>query len=109
MLLLGQSSIVFSADKAAAKDSDDAIKEKLKTKVTFSFEEVALKDALKFVADATHVEFTLDPKMDTTASKINLRVKDMEAETAIKWILRLADCDYVIRNGEVFVNKAQAQ
>ena len=86
----------------------EEIRKKLRKPVSFEFVDTPLVDAIKFLDTQTHVTIILDPKAvadgaDKTA--INLRVQDMELEQALKWILRLAELEYDLRNQAVFITK----
>jgi type II secretory pathway component GspD/PulD (secretin)/Flp pilus assembly protein TadD len=84
------------------------IRKKLSRRVTFEFNDTPLEDAIAFLNQLTRVNIILDPKAvaeGANKAPITLRVTDMEMETALRWILRLAELEYDLRNQAVFVTK----
>jgi Flp pilus assembly protein TadD len=83
------------------------IQRRLSRRVSFEFRDTPLQEALTFLQTLSKVNITLDPKAataPTTQLKITLRVTDMDMETALKWILRLAELDYELRPEGVFIS-----
>ncbi|MCW8133707.1 MAG: hypothetical protein KIS92_25400, partial [Planctomycetota bacterium] len=83
-------------------------RKKLGRHVSFEFVDTPLEEALAFLDSLTKVNFILDPRVAAEGAgkiAITLRVSDMEMEMALKWILRLADLDYELRNQAVFITK----
>lgn len=83
-------------------------RKKLGRHVSFEFVDTPLEEALQFLDSLTKVNFILDPRVAAEGAgklPITLRVSDMEMEMALKWILRLADLDYELRNQAVFITK----
>ena len=91
----------------------EEIRKKMKRLVSFEFADTPLEDALKFLNSLTKISIILDPKaVADGASKtpINLHVQDMPLELALKWVLKLAELEYDLRNQAVFITKkADAQ
>lgn len=84
------------------------IRKKLARRVSFEFVDTPLSEALQFLNSLTKVNIILDPKVAAEGADktpITLRVQDMEMETALKWILRLAELEYDLRNQAVFITK----
>jgi len=84
------------------------IRRKLQRRVTFEFVDQSLEDAINFLNSLTKVNIIIDPKIaanNGNKTPITLRVTDMELELALKWILRLADLDYDLRNQAVFITQ----
>lgn len=83
-------------------------RKKLGRHVSFEFVDTPLDEALAFLDSLTKVNFILDPRVAAEGAgkiAITLRVSDMEMEMALKWILRLADLDYELKNQAVFITK----
>jgi type II secretory pathway component GspD/PulD (secretin) len=79
---------------------------RLSRRVSFEFVDTPLQEALTFLNSLSKVNLILDPKAATAGAaqmKITLRVTDMDMETALKWILRLAELDFDLRNQAVFI------
>lgn len=86
----------------------DDIRKKMKRLVSFEFVDTPLKDALAFLDSLTRVNIIMDAKAvadGADKTPINLRVQDMELELALKWILKLAELEYDLKNQAVFITK----
>jgi Flp pilus assembly secretin CpaC/tetratricopeptide (TPR) repeat protein len=82
------------------------IRRRMSRRVTFEFVDTELKDAIAFLNTMTKVTIILDPRVASKGADktlITLRVADMELEVALRWILRLADLEYDLRNQAVFI------
>ena len=72
------------------------------------FADTPLEDALKFLNSLTKISIILDPKAVADGANklpINLHVQDMPLELALKWVLKLAELEYDLRNQAVFITK----
>ena len=86
----------------------DEVRKKMKRLVSFEFVDTPLEDALKFLDSLTRVNIILDPKAvadGANKTPINLRVQDMELELALKWILKLAELEFDLKNQAVYITK----
>ncbi len=85
----------------------DEIRNKLKRLVTFEFIENPLEEAIKFLSSQSKISIILDPKAATEVGKnpISLNVKDMPLDSALKWVLKLAELEYELRNQAVYITK----
>ncbi|MCZ7647104.1 MAG: hypothetical protein M5U26_17915 [Planctomycetota bacterium] len=86
----------------------EEIRKKLARHVSFEFVDTPLEEALAFLNSLTKVNIILDPRVaaeDAGKVAITLRVADMDMQTALKWILRLAELDFDLRNQAVFITK----
>ena len=73
--------------------------------VSFEFTDKPLSEALDFIATSAHVNIIVDPdqlKREVGNTPINLRVTSMSAGQALRWILKLTELEYDIRNEAVF-------
>lgn len=80
---------------------------KLSRRVSFEFVDTPLQEALTFLQTLSKVNIILDPRAaDGGAAqiKVTLRVTDMDMETALKWILRLAELDYDLRGQAIYIS-----
>jgi Flp pilus assembly secretin CpaC/tetratricopeptide (TPR) repeat protein len=83
------------------------IMRKLSRKVSFEFVDTPLQEALTFLQTLSKVNIILDPRAAAGGAsqlKITLRVTDMDMETALKWILRLAELDYDLRGQAIYIS-----
>ncbi|MEI6232886.1 MAG: hypothetical protein WCT04_07535 [Planctomycetota bacterium] len=85
----------------------DEIRNKLKRLVTFEFLDNPLEEAIKFLSSQSKISIILDPKAAGEVGKnpISLNVKDMPLDSALKWVLKLAELEYELRNQAVFITK----
>ncbi|HLX65118.1 MAG TPA: hypothetical protein VKX17_27865 [Planctomycetota bacterium] len=86
----------------------EEIRKKMKRLVSFEFVDTPLVEALKFLNTLTKVTIILDPKAvaeGADKTPINLRVQDMPLELALKWVLKLAELEYDLRQQAVFITK----
>jgi len=84
------------------------IRKKIARKVSFEFVDTPLSEAIAFLNSLTKITIILDPRVSAEGvdkAPITLRVNDMEMELALKWILRLAELDYDMRNQAIFITK----
>ncbi|HEY3321753.1 MAG TPA: hypothetical protein VGP72_14880 [Planctomycetota bacterium] len=84
------------------------IRKKLSRHVSFEFVDTPLEEAIQFLNTLSKINIIIDPKITAEGAQktpITLRVQDMEMETALKWILRLAELEYDLRNQAVFITK----
>ncbi len=94
--------------KRAEEPWKEEIRKKMKRLVSFEFVDTPLEDALKFLDSLTKVNIIMDPKAvadGANRTPINLRVQDMELELALKWILKLAELEYDLKNQAVYITK----
>jgi len=86
-------------------------RKRLAKKVSFEFVDTPLEEAVNFLNAMSKVNIIIDPRVLADAGKVpvTLKVADMDMETALKWILRMADLDYDIKNQAVFITKKGGQ
>jgi len=87
------------------------IRKQMDRRVTFEFVDTPLEEAINFLQTLTKVNMILDPNAFTGGGgadvPITLKVSDMELSLALKWILRLAELDYTLKNEAVFISTPQ--
>jgi general secretion pathway protein D len=97
--------------EAAEPEWKRMIARKLDRKVTFEFVDTPLSEALQFLQTLTETTIILDPRAFDAGggdnTPITLKVTNMPLRTALKWILRLADLDFTLKNEAVFISTPQ--
>ena len=88
-------------------DPEERLEQALERRVSFEFVDTPLIEAVQFIQALTKVNIVLDPKVaeDAAGKKITLRVTDMPLHQALRWIVRLADCEMRPREGALYVYK----
>jgi len=99
-----------SAPEPAAEANEPwvaELRQKLQRKVSFSFVDKPVEEALAFLNTHTKANIIFDPQAlpEDGQITVNLRVHDMAGEMALEWILRLADLKYEFRNQALFVTQ----
>ena len=79
------------------------IREKLKNPVTIDFRDVDLSYVLNFLADSTGVNIIPASGVSLEGKKVSIRMKDMPAENALKYILKNQGLSYRIEEDAVWV------
>jgi len=102
--------LFISAGILHAADPDEAwkqgIRKSLMRRVTFTFVDTPLVEAVSFLNAETKVGIVFDPKVlkeGTDKTPITLGVKNTEAGDALKKILDIAGLDYKLRDRKVFI------
>jgi len=93
--------LVASLVPLFAQGGDGQVKAKLNTRVTCSFAETPLGDALQMLREVTGVEMKFDP--DCKGVVVTVDAKEERVEDVLKAMLRPKGLDFVVRNGAVFV------
>lgn len=100
-----------AALEAAEPEWKQQIRKQLQRKVTFEFVETSLQEAISFLQTLTNVTIILDTKAfeggGAPATPITLRVNEMPLNLALRWILRLADLDYTLKDEAIFISTSQ--
>ncbi len=101
----------IQAAEAAEPQWKRDIRKMLERRVTFEFVDTPLQEAIQFLQTLTKTTIILDPMAleDTTAAgtPITLRVNDMSLGLALRWILRLADLDFTLKDEAVYISTPQ--
>lgn len=97
--------LIFSAP-ARAGDDTDSIKKKLQRKVSFEFVDTPFVDAVEFLRHLSNINVVIDPKVlaERKPQAVNLRVNDMPLDTALQWILKLVELDFMIADNAIFIS-----
>ena len=101
----------FGAGTELSAD-DRALQNRLAAeKITFQFEGAPMTDALEFIRTLKGINIVVDDSIrsDLEAAPINLAVTDLELDSALDLLLRLAGADYtyVIRGGVLYVTNRE--
>jgi type II secretory pathway component GspD/PulD (secretin) len=96
--------VAASAVPLYAADDDTpqaaATRKKLQTKVSFTFKEMSLVDALDEIKDATGVTFIIDTKGGVSRNqKININVKDVTLAEALDKMFEKNGLGYIVVSG----------
>lgn len=99
----GMASVPMPKDKPIAGDDwKKEIRAKLQKRISFEFVDTPLTEALGMIVDETGVKMSVDAAL-AKALPINLRVKDMKADLALDWLLRLTQARYILKDRSVVV------
>lgn len=109
---------VCAANLYAADDDTPqaaATRKKLDAKVSFTFKEVSLADALDEIKEATGVTFIVDTKGGVSRNqKVNLDVKDVTLAVALDKMFTKNGLGYIVRsgtkdayNGSIFIKQGK--
>ncbi len=86
--------------------ADREVEYRLGRRISFEFVQVPLDEALTKLEELACVKITVDQGAKPAAwppQPITLKMTTANVKLALDWILKLAGCEYEIRNGEVFV------
>jgi len=101
------------ADRAARNDVrqrkvltewERALRQTLDREVTFEFVDTPLGEAVQFFQTLTETTIIMDPRAKAGDKPITLKAKRQTLAAALKWTLKLADLDYALANGAVFIS-----
>jgi Flp pilus assembly secretin CpaC/tetratricopeptide (TPR) repeat protein len=80
------------------------IKNKLKQRVTFSFENTPLSEAITFLQRLSGITIILDQRGPDPNARITLTVKEMTMDKALEWILRGPNLQYTLKDQALFIS-----
>ncbi len=80
-----------------------AVREKLKNPITVDFRDVDLSSVLNFLADSTYVNIIPASGVSLEGKKVSIRMKDIPAENALKYILKNQGLTYRIEQDAIWV------
>jgi hypothetical protein len=89
-------------------DSDDIIRTQLKTKVSFHFINKPMINVVEFLNDLTQIKVTMTDAAKKDALLIDLNVREMDLETSVDWICRLAGLGYRIDGDRIIIDVLKA-
>ena len=86
------------------------IKKQLEKRLSFDFVDTPFTNVVTFLQNLTGCNMVIDPAgIEGMGPKITLKVTDMKLEPALKWILRLADLDFELKDEVIFISKWDKQ
>ena len=86
------------------------IKKQLEKRLSFDFVDTPLTNVVAFLQNLAGCNMVIDPAvLEGMGPKITLKVTDMKLEPALKWILRLADLDFELKDEVIFITKWDKQ
>jgi hypothetical protein len=91
---------------ASVHDALDELRQKLKKKISFDVTDKELGDLLPEIATAAGVTIVLDPRLAAKGADktvITLKVSEMNADNALRWVMRMADVEYELHSDAVFI------
>jgi len=92
------------AELAAMDDATRRIKKILNSKkVSFDFVDTPAADALAFIRALLDINLVVGPRVNK-AEALTLKVNDMNAESALRWMVKLIGAKMEIRDGAIFVS-----
>jgi tetratricopeptide (TPR) repeat protein len=87
---------------------ESEIQEAMNKPISFDFVETPLQDVISFISGVVDVTIVLDTDaIRDEQLTVTLRVNEMRLESALKWVLKLVNLKYTLRNEAVFVSKAE--
>lgn len=92
----------------AEEQTPEKLKQAMQQKVSFEFVDTPLVDVVQFLGTLTHVNLMVDPVvLAKNPPVVNLRVTDMNLDTALQWIMKLAELESVVRDNAIFISTPQ--
>jgi hypothetical protein len=104
MLSPHQLTYVILADSVLITTEEFGHQRQMRQRVDVDLKEVALKDALKKLADDTGATLIIDPRQsDKAQGKVSIQLDDVTVETAVRLLTELADLSSVRVGNVLFV------
>ncbi|NQT88605.1 hypothetical protein HQ560_17700, partial [bacterium] len=89
---------------------ESAIRAAMNKKISFDFVETPLQDVISFISGVVDVTIVLDNEAirdEAQPPVVTLRVNEMRLESALKWVLKLVNLKYALRDEAIFVSKGE--
>lgn len=86
----------------------DEIRKRLKREVSFDFNDVPFDDAIRRFSKSADVDIKFDELVlrgGLEKQRVSLRVNDMKADTALNWLVKLAELECVLRDKSIYITK----
>lgn len=103
MRLLAALVLVLAAGSSFAQDVYERMYRNLQKKVTVDFVDTKLSDCVELVQALTNVNIVVHPRVRVTNPVVNLKVKDMDAATLIKWLTELTETHADLKDQAIFI------
>jgi hypothetical protein len=97
---------VFIAPFKPTADWEKEFCKNLERKVSFEFIDTPLGEAIDFLQTLAKVNIIVDSAIDPDRHPpVTLRLVDISIQSALIWIMRLTNCNYVLRDEALFIFK----
>jgi len=83
---------------------EDKLREQLKQRVSFSFDDQSLPDVMKFLSDTTGVGIVMDPQAVIGNNSLTLELDGVRFESALHQICRLADVKWSMADTMIYIS-----
>lgn len=105
-----QGRIEIGTDAVAYEPWQEQILDRLAGRITVDFENLAIEEALAFVAAQAGFNLVVDPSVYVNGGKlVNLRAADIRLDYCLNWLSRLAGTTWVVANGAVYFGGQQQE
>ncbi|MFH1021968.1 MAG: M56 family metallopeptidase [Planctomycetota bacterium] len=116
LLSVGTTACVFGARGKSASEEKAAsaaesmpawekeIRAKLQEKISFQFDNQTFGNVVDFFRDVRKLPILVDPRAVAEVNQtITLSGMNMSIELALKWLMKLTNLDYVLKDGVIFI------
>jgi len=104
MRLLATLVLLLATGSSFAQDVYERMYRNLQKKVTVEFVDTKLTDCIELVQALTNVNIVVHPRIRVTNPVVNLKVKDMDAATLIKWLTELTETHADLKDQAIFIS-----
>jgi hypothetical protein len=95
--------VTLFSTSARAEDWVEKMYRQVNRKVTFELVDTPLSDAVALISSVSGLNIIIAPTLRAANPTINLRVSDMDAGTAIKWITELTNTHAELADHAIFI------
>lgn len=95
--------LLLTTGSSFAEDLYERMYRNLQKKVSAEFVDTKLSDCVELVQSLTGVTIIIHPRVRVTNPVVNLKVKDMEAATLIKWLTELTETHADLKDQAIFI------
>ncbi|MDA3960423.1 MAG: hypothetical protein PF961_06510 [Planctomycetota bacterium] len=90
-------------------DWEEALQNKLAGRIDVSFDDVEVAQAFEMIASQAGINLVIDPELRAAAATpVTLHATGMSVESALNWLARQADTQWVLRNEALWVGAETA-
>jgi len=102
--------IDIGQETVAYEPWQEQILDRLAGRITVDFENLAIEEALGFVAKQAGFNLVVDPAVYANGGKlVTLRAADIRLDYTLNWLARLADTSWVVAKGAVYFGGQQQE
>jgi hypothetical protein len=98
-----------SIARSSSGSPADRMMRGLDRRVSMELVDSSLTDAVDFLQNLTGLTIIIDPKVREMKPTVSLRVSDMDAGTALKWITQLTDTYAEVRDQAIFITHKKSE